>query len=195
MNWKSWLLAFLIFAGSCVVADLVATYGVIFRMPMYDTNRILHLYQTNLDEIPMFGTSRIRWNYDPVVLGPNLYNYGMDGSSFEVTDVLLQIELAKPKTTPIIIEPEFEDTHKLGDPAKFIPLLSDARFRPPMQKFHALGWWQFIPGLRYFGQYDVYVREFLNNRRMTNWKAAQGYSYDTTPPPFNRAAFDKLVDI
>jgi hypothetical protein len=193
MNWKAWILALVLFITACLLGDLVLTYGVIYHDPSFDTNRILHLYHESGDEIPMFGDSKIHNNYDPRTLGLNTYNYGMDASSFEVTDVLLQIELAKPKTTPIILEPQFADSGRLGDPAKFIPLVSEPGMRRLLKRFHVLAWWHYFPGLRYFGQYDVYLRHYFYMRTHPNWRLVHGFSYDAQQPPFEQARLDDSV--
>ena len=151
-------MALVIFVGACILADLTVTYGL--RTPLSDIDRINHLYHENGDEIPIFGASKAHGHYNPRLMGLNAFNYGIDGASYEVTDVFLQIELAKPKTSPVIIELQHRDTGQLSDPAKFIPFVRDPRIRQLLDRFHAMDWKYYIPGLRYFGHYDYLFKDF-----------------------------------
>src|ERR1700722_4314651 len=121
MKWKTWIMAVLAFAGLCVLADLAFTHGIVLRTPLSDSARIRHLYLDESDAIPIFGPSRAHGNYSPMDMGLNAFNYGMDGASYEVTDIFLQIELAKSRTIPIIIELQHSDTGVLGYQGRFIP--------------------------------------------------------------------------
>ncbi|MFZ1071958.1 MAG: hypothetical protein WAO21_00845 [Verrucomicrobiia bacterium] len=116
----------------------------------------------------------------------------MDGTSFEVTDVLLQIELAKPKTTPLVIELQFHDAGTLGDQGKLIPFASDPRFRQLLRRFHALEWRYFIPGIRYFGYYDWYFKDYINEHFHVT-KVTRGFVEFLHPHPFDQAKFDDIV--
>src|SRR6266478_585039 len=110
MRWKTWIMAFAAFVCVCILGDVVFTHCIVFGTPLSGGARIRHLYLDNSDAIPIFGTSKAHGHYSPADMGLNAFNYGMDAASFEVTDVFLQIELAKPRTTPVIIELEYEDT-------------------------------------------------------------------------------------
>lgn len=192
MRWKSWILAGLVFVGTCLLADRVFTRWVILRSPFPDAGRIQHLYQENDGEIPIFGTSKAHGHYCPSDMGLNAFNYGLDLASFRVTDVLLQIELAKPKTTPVIIELQFTDTGQLGDESVFIPFVSDARIRQLLEKFHAMEWRYHLPAIRYFGHYDVYFKDYINEHLHVA-KASQGFRELVHPPPFDQARLDQFV--
>lgn len=192
MKWKTWIMAFVAFAGLCVLADLAFTHAVVFRTPLSDCTRIQHLYLDNSDDIPIFGTSKAHGNYCPADMGINAFNYGMDAASYEVTDVLLQIELAKPRTTPIIIELQHSDTGMLGYQGKYIPFVSDPRFRQLLAHFHAMEWRYYIPGIRYFGHYEYFMQQYLNER-MHVQKVSRGFSELVHTPPFEQAKLDEFV--
>src|SRR5258708_39530883 len=102
MKWKTWIMAFAVFAGVCILGDVIFTRCVVFGTPLSESARIRHLYLDNSDAIPIFGPSKAHGHYSPADMGINAFNYGMDAASYEVMDVFLQIELAKPRTTPII---------------------------------------------------------------------------------------------
>ncbi|HZQ47495.1 MAG TPA: hypothetical protein VFC07_10815 [Verrucomicrobiae bacterium] len=192
MRWKTWILAFLAFASLCILTDLAFTHGVILRTPLSDSSRIRHLYDDNSNDIPIFGTSKAHGNYCPADMGLGAFNYGIDGASYEVTDVLLQIELAKRRTTPIIIELQHVDTGTLGYQGSFIPFVSDPKIRQLLTRFHAMQWRYYLPGIRYFGHYETFLQQYLNGR-MRVQKVNQGFSELVHPPPFDRAKLDEFV--
>ncbi len=193
MRWKAWMGVAVLLAATCLAADRACERWLLARMPSYDTNRLLHIYHEADDEIPIFGTSKVGTKYDPAELGLKCYNYGMNGISYEVTDVLLGLELERKKTTPIIIEPEYEDPEGLGDTAKYIPLLWDPHMRQLLERFHQMSWRYYVPGLRYFGWYDSYLRAYTYQRAENLWSIRDGYVYKEKEPPFDRAALDMFV--
>ena len=180
-----------VLATSCLLADRVCTRGFL-RSSLSDSARIEHLYLENDGEIPIFGTSKVHGFCSPADMGLNAYNYGMDSASYEVTDVFLQIELAKPKTTPVIVELQHADTGLLGEKSKFIPFVFDPRFRQLLTRFDALEWRYFIPGIRYFGYYDWILKQDLEGRtRITT--IDRGFSQLVHPPPFDREELNRQV--
>jgi hypothetical protein len=187
MGWKAWVTALGAFIAVCILADLFFTRVIVLHNPSSDTSRILHLCQENGDEIPIFGTSKARWGYVPAEFGLNVFNYGIDSASFEVTDVLLGIELAKPKNTPVIIEMQHSDTRVPGDVSQFIPLVYDSRIRGLLERFHELAWRHYLPGIRYFGYYDWYLKEYLNSRFQATRTIDRGFPYLRIAEPFDRA--------
>jgi hypothetical protein len=195
MGWKTWTLALAGFVAVCLLADLFFTRIIILRNPSSNTVRILHLYQENGDEIPIFGTSKARWNYIPSELGLNVFNYGIDGGSFEIADMQLGIELAKPKTTPVIIELQYTDTRGLGDVGQYLPLDYDPRIRQLLARFHELTWRSYVPGIRYFGYYDWYLKDYLTARFQSGTRVDHGYPYSVPPVPFDRARLQSFEQI
>lgn len=182
------------FAAICILADLAFTYGIIFRTPTSDIGRINHLYHEHGDEIPIFGSSKAHGNYSPDAMGLNAFNYGFDGISYEVTDVLLQIELAKSKTTPIIIELQHNDlAADLGDQSRCVPLMFDARIRQLLKRFHAMEWRYYLPGIRYFGYYDWYLKDYMSERMQLTHNITKGYKSELHQLPFSQARLDDYV--
>jgi hypothetical protein len=185
-------MAFAAFGCVCILGDAVFTHCIVFGTPLSESARIRHLYLDNSDAIPIFGPSKAHGHYIPADMGINAFNYGMDAASYEVTDVYLQIELAKPRTTPIIIELQHEDSGILGYQGKFIPFVSDPRIRRLLTHFHANEWRYYLPGIRYFGNYETFLQYYLNDH-MHVQKVSQGFSELEHPPQFNRAQFDEYV--
>jgi hypothetical protein len=172
--------------------DLALTRLVVLKCPLADSSRIQHLYEDHSDAIPIFGTSKALGHYCPADMGLNAFNYGMDGASFEVTDTLLQIELAKTRTTPVMVELQLSDTESLGDQAKYVPFVSDPRIRALLEQFHALHWWYHIPAIRYFGFYEFYVKNYLL-LKFHVVKVSQGFHELTRIPPFDPVALQEFV--
>ncbi len=189
MKWKMWVAAVAVFAGICLVTDLVFTSRIVLGKPLSDSARIQHLYLDNSDDMPIFGTSKAHMHYSPEEMGLHAYNYGMDGSSYEVVDVFLQIELAKSRTTPIIIELQHSDTESVGYVGKYIPFVSDPRFRQLLEHFHQMQWRFYLPGIRYFGYYD----SFLRDTYLPLIRESHGFCQWLEAQPFDRATFDKVV--
>lgn len=192
MKWKAWIFAMVLLAGVCLAVDQLFTQVFIFSNPLSDADRIRHLFQDNSDAIPIFGTSKAHGHYCPADMGIKAFNYGMNGISYEVTDVFLQIELAKSRTTPIILELQYRDTGILGDQTRYIPFARDPRFHALLEKFHTTSWRYYVPAIRYFGYYDALLRTYLNGPLKVE-KMQDGFSELVHPPAFNRAQLDEYI--
>jgi hypothetical protein len=192
MRFKTWILAFVVFAAICLSTDLVCTRVLIFGNPLSDSARIQHLLEDNSDDIPIFGTSKAHGHYSPDDMGINAFNYGFNGASFDVTDVLLQIELAKPRTTPIVLELQHRDTGILGEQSLYIPFARDSRFRSLLEKYHAMSWRYYVPGIRYFGHYDFILSMFVN-AHLNVQRTSRGFSELVHRPKFDRAQMDQYI--
>lgn len=188
MHWKNWIISCLIFAGLCIGIDAAFTRYIVLRGPNSACGRIEHLYELNPNEIPVFGTSKVHG----LDLGTNAFNYAQDGASFALTDVFLQIELAKQKTTPLVVELQFSDTASIGDEAILIPFARDPRIRSVLAQFHKMAWRYFVPGIRYFGYYDWMLKDYLNERASVTRVTRGSVEYLRTPP-FNQAQFGQIV--
>lgn len=192
MKWKTWIIVIVAFIGLDILADVALTHAL-FRLPLADASRIQRLYVDNSDEIPIFGTSKARGNYSPLDMGVSAFNYGMDGASYEVTDVLLQIELAKQRTTPVIVELQYEDTQTLAAQDRFIPFVKDPRFRQLLKRFNAMSWRYYFPGIRYFGHYDETLLYYLNERMHVTKSDRAGFRELVHAEPFDRAQLDDYI--
>jgi hypothetical protein len=178
MKYKPWIIVFLVFAGLSVTADYVFTHWAIYNNPSSYAGRIYHLYHENGDEIPMFGASKVLNDYIPTEMGINAYNYGLNDTSYETIDVFLQIELAKPKTSPIIIDLKPAAEYGIGDPIVYVPFVFDPRIRKLMERSGSLPWRYYLPGIRYFGCYDLYLEDLINDHFHLMRKVVRGFSYE-----------------
>ena len=180
------------FAGISAAADYVFTRWAIYENSSSNAGRIYHLMQESGDEIPIFGSSKVYYDYIPAQMGINAYNYGLDGTSYEVTDAFLEIELAKHKTSPIIIDLKPQAEHGIGDPNAYVPFAFDSRIRQLLETSDSMVWRYYIPGIRYFGYYDYYLKELINNRAQLMRKVERGFSYEKFWT-FDRARLDDAI--
>jgi hypothetical protein len=172
----------------CLLADWGFTRAIVLHDENSESGRIQHLLLLNSNELPVFGTSMVHG----LDLGTNAFNYGLDGTSLAATEVLLDIELAKPKTTPLVVELQFQDTGRLGEQGKFIPFATDPRFRQLLKRFHAWEWRYSVPGFRYFGYYDWFIKDYLSERAQVT-PVTRGFVQNLHVALFDQASFDNLV--
>jgi hypothetical protein len=128
----------------------------------YKVNRIIN--QTHPDEIPIFGSSRAEGCYIPDMLGPDYFNYGLDGTGSNVMFFFLKEECKKKKNNPVIIL-NFDLSgfdNSLGDISNYI---YNAHYKPVkelLKKEYRVSY--AIPFVKYYGQYETYLKYYLNNR-------------------------------
>jgi hypothetical protein len=192
VNVKHWVLALILFSAVAAFADYAFTRWAIYENRSSDAGRLYHLAAERGDEIPIFGSSKVYHDYVPAEMGVNAYNYGFDGVSYEVTDALLDIELAKHKTTPVVIDLKPQAEHGIGDPATYIPLAFDARIRRLLRATGSMAWRYYVPGIRYFGYYDEYLKEWINDRAGLMRTVERGFSHEKYWS-FDRARLDAAV--
>ncbi|HEX2678737.1 MAG TPA: hypothetical protein VHM19_18920 [Polyangiales bacterium] len=143
-------------------ADALCTYVLI---PRGTTGRIQRLLRSDdPDEVGVFGSSRAEGNYVPDLLGAHVYDYGLSGTGFEVLAALLDLELAKPKRAPILINFDYDFFRSdLGDPTDYIPYYSQPAFRALMAQGGKDRLYFRVPGLRFVGTYEGYVKGFIES--------------------------------
>jgi len=192
MNIRPWIIAIVSFAAVAVAADYLITRWAIDENPSSNAGRIRHLVNEHSDEIPIFGSSKVYYDYVPAEMGLNAFNYGLDGSSYEVTDALLDIELAKHKTAPIIIDLKPQAEHGIGDPSTYIPFAYDPHIRRLFDDSDSMVWRYYVPGIRYFGYYDYYLKELIDDRAHVMRTVERGFSHEKYWT-FDRARLDDAI--
>ena len=126
------------------------------------------MYELHPEETPVFGSSKARSSLIPDSLGADVFNYGMESCNMDVIFFLLQLELEKDKDAPIIIE--FNPRSFLHIPehtidiSTFTPVLDDERVVEYLEENGRLDKYQTWPGVRYYGSYIGYLRNFLRKR-------------------------------
>lgn len=155
----------------------------------YKIERIIA--ETHPEEIPIFGSSRAEGTYIPDSLGQNIFNYGLSGSCADVAIFFMKQECLKKKKHPwIIVNIDLNGlTRQYGNIASFIPNSNNEDIR------HILGndykGYYTIPFLKYFGQYEYYVRDFLNNKMQLTKVSNKGAAIEKKL--LTASQFDALV--
>ena len=113
------------------------------------------------DEIAMFGSSTVYRGFLPDSLGPQFYNYGMYGSNFQKVKLLLEEELSKPKTTPIVLDwhPRWL-FHRDSVPIQledYLPHIGNPRIQTFLKQYGYNQPWHRVPAIRYYGYFEGYV--------------------------------------
>jgi hypothetical protein len=142
--------------------DAVLSRWAVFSDPASNTSKVRRLILSqDPEEIPVFGSSKARSSFIPDSLGPTVYNYAMDRCNFDVTEFLMETELAKARKGPLLVEFNhrfFVHAPELTiDAATFVPNLDLPGVREYLERFGRFEYRFLVPGLRYFGA----VRELL----------------------------------
>ena len=125
----------------------------------YKVNRILN--ENNQNEIPIFGSSRAGGNIIPSILGENYFNYGIQGGYANVWLFFLEQELKKNKDTPILINYDLGGLRNGdGDVGNYIPNWNATK---DLIKHEKKPYYN-IPFFKYFGHYEHYLKELLNEK-------------------------------
>ncbi len=159
----------LLFAG--VVIVLALSFQYIFERKIilhsessgsYKINRILKF--TDAGEIPIFGPSTAEGAFIPSLLGPEYFNYGLSGVRDDVLLFFLEQECKKVKKNPNILLVLSLDgfTYSLGEPNNYILNSND----PDVKKLIGNTYRPYykIPFIKYYGQYEWYVKDYLTDR-------------------------------
>lgn len=155
----------------------------------YKVNRILKY--TDKNEIPIFGPSTAQSSLIPSMLGPDYFNYGIDGVGDDVMLFFLEHECRKTKTTPYIISVMNMQgfTYGLGDINGYLMNADDPDVRKLMgdrYKFYYR-----IPFIKYYGQYDNYLKDYLNDHMQLTKYKDRGASIEKNA--FTKEKFHDLV--
>ncbi len=155
----------------------------------YKVNRIIN--QTNPNEIPILGASMAQGNFIPDTLGSNYFNYGLDGTGGNVLLFFMKEECKKKKNNPYLIVTFTLNglIYSLGDISIY---LYNAQY-PDVR--HLLGkkyqTYFGIPVVKYFGQYETYMKYYLNDRINLTKYTDKGASIEKNKMTKDR--FDQLI--
>jgi hypothetical protein len=181
------------FVAVALAADVAMT-ALILRSNSVEAGRVGRvIYKSAPREIPIFGASKVTADYRPDVLGPDFYNYGFASASPAVSNYLLGFETKKTSDSPIIVDIHQGRFADIGDPRNYLPFIGYDETRSLLEKAGQWRWYYAIPGLRYFGSYDWYVKGILTDYFQTTKIVSQGYVRELNALPWNQADFDANV--
>jgi hypothetical protein len=189
---KSWFAAAIACGIWAISIDFLWTRLVIDRSTMSEAARINHLILEHGSEIPVLGPSTAFSDYNSEILGDDVFNYGMKGASLDAVDALLQIECKKHKQTPIVLDLSPVGFRGMGDKSRFAPFARQPEIRQMLERSGFMEWRYWVPGLRYFGYYDWYLKDYLAEHFTAMKKTVRGYTIEQNQP-FDRDGLD--VDI
>jgi hypothetical protein len=177
----------------CGVLDWVVRTQLIAKTPSHGAAKLSRVQAENPGEIPIFGSSRALGSYIPDTLGPQFYNYGMNGIGYGMMDVFVKLECAKKgKTTPIVLNFDYDMfVNDVGDPDSYLPHSHLQGVRKLVGEANLYSWWWRIPGIRYFGSIDGFMKERLNERLQLTKSMNKGAAIEKNV--LAPAAFAKLV--
>lgn len=158
--------------------DYVFMNYVVFYSEISNQGKLRRLIEnTDNQEVAMFGSSLARSSFIPDSIGEHAFNYGMGKAIYDVNRLLLQIECAKDKNAPIIME--FNPRTFIKEPlstinrSTYIPNLD----YPEVERFmresghydgdefkSAYSWHYKVPGLRLYGNYAEYFFNMLRRK-------------------------------
>ncbi len=167
-------------------ADAIFTNRFTTSIETGNTNKIQRLfYESHPVEVPVFGSSRAEKGFFCDSLGADFYNYGMPNASFEVIQLLLQPELEKNKSTPIIIDIHHDffkhNAYENINMETYLPFINkNDTIKSFLEKNGRLRMYHQIPGLRYFGFYTDYAKPLINAKNnAANTEYIKGGVFDT----------------
>ncbi|NET34318.1 MAG: hypothetical protein F6K19_20215 [Cyanothece sp. SIO1E1] len=150
-------------------------------------NRILNKHDEQ--QIPILGSSRALNHFVPSMISPNSFNYGIDGLAPDTWQFFLHEELKKEKSTAIIINFDLDGWfYRSGAVDNYLPNYRETKHLiPDLQRSH-----YHIPLLKYYGRFEVYFKDWLNERGNFTRITDHGASFKTTQ--LTDSKFQQLVE-
>lgn len=167
----------------CLLVDKLFFSQVIMKSTTagsYKTWRVFH--GTHKEEIPIFGSSRAAGSFVSELIDPQCYNYGIERTMIDLTSAFLAEELKKDKSTPILINWDYEIfRNDKGNIAHFIPCIDQAPIAEYVGKEER--WFHHYPAVRFFNVYDDYVKSYIGERSGSSRTSNGGFFVTFTPKP------------
>ncbi|MEO8590287.1 MAG: hypothetical protein ABI432_13015 [Flavobacteriales bacterium] len=140
-------------------------------------------------EVAILGSSRAAGCYVPDLINRNAFNYGIERTEHGFVEVMLERELRKARTTPIIVNWDYEFFRtEVGNMAHFVPNLHHAEISAYARG--EMHWYHRVPGLRFFGLYGEYFKTRMGERSTGNVRSDGGV-FDNTPASTER--FSRMI--
>jgi len=155
--------------------------------PAYKIDRIL--YDLDKSEIPIFGSSRAEGTFIPTLLGKQFFNYGITSTGDDVLLFFLEQECKKVKSTPyILFNFDLEGfTYSLGDLNNYIMDANNKYVQELLGDSNKI--YYKVPFIKYFGNYMVYFKDYLNSKMMVTKYEDKGASIEKNQLTSDKFAF------
>ncbi len=192
------LAVFIVIVG--LICDVVFTRVLTEYAELANSYKVARLEDEKrlLQEIPIFGPSISRNAYYPDSIGENYYNYSMENAGFIINELLLKLELEKPKTTPLILDFHFRimERDTAGSSINirtYLPFVNkDERVKEFLIEHDRYRPHQSIVGGRYFGVYTSYVKDYLAEVYQPRKVYHKGGVFNKEAPPADQ--MQRLVE-
>ncbi len=146
--------------GLALAAAVIFTVGTLFerriilaqdQLSAGKVNRLVH--SADPAEVPVFGSSRAEGSFLPEVICPGCFNYGLSGTGNYVLVTFLEIELKKPRKTPVILNIDpWSFGRSLGSPGNYLINADQPEIRELLGDDYR--WYYRIPVLKYYGHWE-----------------------------------------
>lgn len=162
---------FLLLAAALILAFLVLTAladGLNLFLVRQSTGNNLYktarLFQSHEDEVPILGSSRAQANFVPSILGPKVFNYGIDGSGLGETLFRLHYLVTYKSKGLIIVnvDPWGGTSGPFHGDYRLAAFDSSIRALLPTGTVPSFDW---MPGIRFQGQLRNNLVQFFNAKR------------------------------
>jgi hypothetical protein len=163
--------------------------SVIFKSQIGGASKVNKILSETIEgEIPIFGSSRAQGNFVPSILDDNCFNYGIDGAQANVWLFFLEEELKKNKNTPILINFDLLGLiYGHGAIGNYTPNWNSTKdILVGKEELYYN-----IPFVRYYGQYESYLRDYINEKINLTKKTDNGGSFEKNT--LVEAKFKELV--
>jgi hypothetical protein len=190
----------LIFAAVALLADMFVTRQVEGGEAL-QAGRVARIIQgRDHDDYVILGSSQAHANFIPSVLGDHYYNYGITAAAQPIVNMMLRYELGNGSHNPIVLSIRQGEGGFIGDPRELLPFSLSPETRQTMERMGSWRWYYGVPGLRYFGSYDWYLKGILIDAlqrrgasQLTAGRVAERGFHNDFDAPWSRAEFAKLA--
>lgn len=139
--------------------------------PQYKMWRLFEGYPKG--EIAILGSSRAQSGIVPSIIGDNVFNYGLDGSTQYETVLHLHAVVARRDTAPIIVNLDPWGIHGNELRGDYSLVTKRAHIPTAEQKLPVVNW-DAYSGARFFGQLRPIVSKWLNSKISGTKAIAEG---------------------
>ncbi len=148
--------------------DWFVSKKLISQTSTHGAAKLFRIKESRPDEIPIIGSSRALCTYIPDSIGPNFYNYGINGIGYAVMDIFLKQELEQTeKTSPIVLNFDFSMFgDQMGDRNSYLPHSQIPEVKALLDHHDFYSSHMRIPGIRYYGAIDAFIKDRLNESLM-----------------------------
>lgn len=180
--------------GIALLADFTSQKLIIPKSEPSEVGRLYRLVNSNGSQVPIFGSSRGRWAYNPYFMNLNAYNYCFDGTSLIGTLTFAREHCEKGTNVPVIINIDYHFWNSLGDENKLVPFCGKEKYRAALDSTKAMKYHYQIPGIRFFDIYQDYFRYSFKILYPGGDSIFNGYNYELRTPLFEPKILKASID-